>query len=520
MSKSGYYALADLIVAESHKPCPVPLVLYPVTPNMYAHQIRAANMALLAFGYSKERDDFHPPKAGGAGFGLLFEMGCGKTLTAIAIAGALWKYDLAQKILVVAPSSVCSVWPKELEETASFPFAAEVLTGSKHKRLEALERLKKRKGAQVAVINYESLWRDGIFEALEKWGPDLIIADESQRIKNHLAIQSKALHRLGAKATYRLILSGTPIQNHVIDIFSQFKFLDPSTFGSNFYAFRNQYAVMGGFNGHQIIGYKNLSTLRNRAQYVSYRVTKAEALDLPEQVFENRYVQLAPKDRSLYNRLIRESFAELDSGGEVSAPTVLTKLLRLQQLTGGFLKADDKERPERVHTAKLEALMEMVKDLMDSGQKVVVFARFTAELDLISKTLEELGIYYGRIDGQTPMQPKRCQKTGERIHSRAEVVEDFQTFDGPMVFLAQIQTAGLGITLHAASTAIFYSLDFNFANYSQALARIHRIGQHHPCTYIHIVAENTVDEKVLKALAAKEDLAKSIVDNWKEYFTK
>ena len=122
------------------------------------------------------------------------------------------------------------------------------------------------------------------------------------------------------------------------------------------------------------------------------------------------------------------------------------------------------------------------------------------------------------IDGRTPTEHKTDRVTGEQTLSRSEVVQDFQTNPNTVVFLAQIQTAGLGITLHAASTAVFYSLDFNYANYVQALARIHRIGQRSACTYIHLLVEKSVDEKVLKAIGTKDDLAKSIVDSWRTYF--
>lgn len=434
--------------------------------------------------------------------------------------GVLWKYGKVSRVLVVAPSSVCGVWPKEMEEMAEFPFEVAVMAGDKKKRIAALDSLRTApKGAlQMAVINYESTWREGIFDALLAWKPDLIIADESQRIKTHDASQGKAMHRLGDAAPYKLILSGTPVQNNAVDLFSQYRFLDSSVFGTSFYAFRNKYAIMGGFDKHQIVGYREMDDLVQKEHSIAYRVTKEEALDLPEQTFENRYIQFSDADRKVYDQLKRDSYAELESGGEITAPTVLTKLLRLQQLTGGFLRLDDTERPKQVNKAKLDALMEIVGDCVDAGQKLVVFARFTSEIDLISDALKRAKVSFGMIDGRTPTEHKTDRVTGAEIPSRSEVVEDFQTNPKTTVFLAQIQTAGLGITLHAASVAVFYSLDFNYANYVQALARIHRIGQHRPCTYIHLLVEKSVDEKVLKAIGAKDDLAKTIVDNWHEYF--
>lgn len=177
------------------------------------------------------------------GFGLLFEMGCGKTRTAIAIAGAAYEKGAIQRVLVIAPTSVVSVWPKEIAEVADFKVTCKALLGTKQQRIRMIEDLQAFpfKALKVAVINYESTWRDGLFEKLQEYDADLIICDESQRIKTHDAEQSKAIHKLGDQARYKLILSGTPVQNDAIDIWSQYRFLDASIFGRNFYQFRNRY---------------------------------------------------------------------------------------------------------------------------------------------------------------------------------------------------------------------------------------------------------------------------------------
>ena len=445
----------------------------------------------------------------GKGFGFLFEMGCGKTLTAIAVAGAAYQMGAIQKVLIVAPTSVCSVWPKEFDDYADFKYKVNVLLGDKKHRIQELEALKAFpfKALKVAVINYESTWREGIFEALVDWKPDIVIADESQRIKTHDAQQSKAMHKLGDVAKYKLILSGTPVQNNAIDIFSQYRFLDPTVFGMNFYAFRSRYAIMGGFNQRQIIGYKDLDKLIKKEHSIAYRVTKDEALDLPEQTFLTRYIQLEGKAKTLYDQIKRDSFAELENGGQITAPTVLTKLLRLQQFTGGFIQADGGTKPQHVFDGKLKALEEILDDyVIDAGKKLVVFCRFRPEIDLIQGLLEKKKIRYCSIYGDI------------KIDDRGDIVKDFQNNPETKVFLAQIDTAGLGITLTAADTCVYYSVNFNYAAYSQSLARIHRIGQKNCCTYIHLVVEKTIDATVLKALAKKEDLAKTIVDDWKSYF--
>lgn len=482
---------------------PAPLLPYPVKANLYKHQIRGANMALRAFGALDA-------KTPGGGFGELFEMGCGKTLTTIAVAGALYNLGKIDRVLVVAPTSVCSVWPHDLNQFATFPWEARVLLGDKKKRLKALNELENWpfKALRIAVINYESTHRDGIFEALVAYKPDLIVCDESQRIKNPSAAQSKALHKLGDAAPFRMILSGTPVQNNAVDLYSQYRFLDPAVYGANFYAFKNRYCIMGGYGQHQIVGYRNMDELVEKEHSVAYRVTKEECLDLPQQTFIDRYVQFTDAEQAIYEQLRKSSFLELETGENVTATTILTMYLRLMQLTGGFLTADESTRPKQVNTAKLDALADIVDDyVVDAGKKLVIFARFRAEIAAIENLLRLRKIQYGSIYGDVPME------------ERGKIVEDFQTNPDTKVFVAQIQTAGLGITLHAASTAVFYSYDYNYANYAQALARIHRIGQRLPVTYIHLVVDGSIDEKILAALENKEDMAKTVVDSWREVLT-
>lgn len=482
---------------------PAPLLPYPVKANLYKHQIRGANMALRAFGALDA-------KTPGGGFGELFEMGCGKTLTTIAVAGALYNLGKIDRVLVVAPTSVCSVWPHDLNQFATFPWEARVLLGDKKKRLKALNELENWpfKALRIAVINYESTHREGIFEALAAYKPDLIVCDESQRIKNPSAAQSKALHKLGDAAPFRMILSGTPVQNNAVDLYSQYRFLDPAVYGANFYAFKNRYCIMGGYGQHQIVGYRNMDELVEKEHSVAYRVTKEECLDLPQQTFINRYVQFTDAEQAIYEQLRKSSFLELETGENVTATTILTMYLRLMQLTGGFLTADESTRPKQVNTAKLDALADIVDDyVVDAGKNLVIFARFRAEIAAIENLLRLRKIQYGSIYGDVPME------------ERGKIVEDFQTNPDTKVFVAQIQTAGLGITLHAASTAVFYSYDYNYANYAQALARIHRIGQRLPVTYIHLVVDGSIDEKILAALENKEDMAKTVVDSWREVLT-
>ena len=420
--------------------------------------------------------------------------------------GAAYQQKKIRKVLIVAPTSVCSVWEKEFGEYADFKYNVAVLLGTKQKRLAALRALENFpfQALLVAVINYESVWREGIIEEIRKWDPDMIVADESQRIKEHRAKQSRAMHDLGKRARYKLILSGTPVQNNAVDLFSQYKFLDPTVFGTNFSAFRNRYCVMGGFENRQIIRYQNTDDLIRREHSVAYRVTKEEALDLPEQTFLNRYIQMEPTQRRIYDQIKKNGFAELESGGQVTAPMVLTKLTRLQQFCGGFLQKDEGEMPTFEFDGKIRALADILEDyVIGSGKKLVIFCRFRPEIDLIEQLLTRQRIKHVSIYGDI------------KTEDRGPIVQQFQTDPETMVFLAQIDTAGLGITLTAADTCVYYSVNFNYAAYSQSLSRIHRIGQRNTCVYIHLVVEKTIDETVLTALANKEDLAKTIVDGWR-----
>ena len=228
-------------------------------------------------------------------------------------------------------------------------------------------------------------------------------------------------------------------------------------------------------------------------------------MDLPEQVDVTRYVELEPMARAIYNQVERDSYAEL-SQGEVVVRNVLTKLLRLSQITGGYIKDEFSEIEEHVSSAKLNALEEIIEECLDADKKVVVFARFISEIDAITKMLKHYGIKYSLIRGD--------------VKDRASEVEKFQNDKDVKVFVGQLQTTGMGLTLTASDTAVFYSLSYNFADYEQAKARIHRIGQKNNCTYIHLIAKKTIDEKVMEALSKKKNIADLVVDNWKSLFEK
>lgn len=399
-------------------------------------------------------------------------------------------------MLIVAPLSILSVWEAEFAQFAAFDYALAVLTGDSAKKTDTLRHMN---GAalQVAVVNYESAWR--MEQELAAWGPDLIVCDEGHKIKTHNISASKVMHRLGAKAGYRLLLTGTLITNKAIDVFSPYKFLNPTIFGTSFYAFRSRYFDMVGYGNHTPVLKRSMEAeLSARLHSIAYRAAKADCLDLPETTDVVRQVELEPAARKIYRSLVKESFAELASG-EVTAPNVLTRLLRLSQLTGGFLGSDENAAVQQISSAKLSAMEDILESAVAEGQKLVIIARFLPEIRAIGKELDRRGLRYACITGE--------------VQDRAAQVVQFQNDPDVPVFVGQIATAGLGLTLTAASTMVFYSLDYSMSNYEQAKARIHRVGQRNPCTYIHLIAKGTVDEKVLTALRNKADLAKALVDD-------
>ena len=232
---------------------------------------------------------------------------------------------------------------------------------------------------------------------------------------------------------------------------------------------------------------------------VAYRVTKAECLDLPQTTEEIRTVELESKAMKLYKQLEKESFAELSSS-EVSAVNVLTKMLRLSQMTGGYL-TDDAGSITSVSTAKLDALSDILDTMLTEDRKLVIMARFVPELDGIQELLKRKQIGYASVRGG--------------VSDRAEEIRRFQEDADCKVFVGQIAAAGLGITLTAASTMVFYSLDYSMSNFEQAKARIHRVSQTENCLYIYLIAKNTVDAKILRSLRDKVDLARTLVDDYR-----
>lgn len=463
----------------------------PVKAKPYHHQQEAFDFVCRLFGLTDGKQ-ISP------GAALLMEMGTGKTLVAIAVACILYQFGLASRVLVVAPLSLLRVWESEILRFAGVPVKVTVLKGALDKKKELLTETDADK-LNFTIVNYESAWR--LEKELLILNPDLVIADEAHKIKEGRTKQSKALHKLGDKARFKLLLTGTLITNRELDAWSQYRFVNPLIFGTSFYVFRGHFFDMVGYGNH-IPAFRESKTdeFLKRLHSVAFRVTKAEALDLPATTDETRYVELEPKAAKLYRDLTKESFAEMERG-EITASNILTKILWLSQVTGGFVGDDEKSMHE-VSTAKMDALADIIDSVMADGRKLVIMARFVAELDGIIALLEKRGIGYAQVRGG--------------IKGRAEEVRRFQEDEDCRVFVGQIAAAGLGLTLTAAGTLCFYSMDYSMSNFTQAQARIHRIGAKDTCHYLYLVARGTIDEQVIKALKGKIDLARFLVDDYRQ----
>lgn len=456
-----------------------PIEPMPVRTKPYKHQIYAFNLAMQL-----------------PHFAAFCEMGTGKTLVAIAAAGRRYLRGEVRRLLIICPASVMPVWRQEFEIHADFPHRVEVLDGPISRRRDTLAGWEDTDALQVAVLNYEGA--RAMAEDLIRWQPDMLICDEAHRLKTPGSKQSKQIARAAKKIRYRMVLTGTPITNNPLDIYGIYRTLDPRIFGTSFYAFRNRYALMGGYENRQVIGYQNLDELMAKIHEIAFRCRKEDCLDLPEMTDVYRYCTLEKSAQALYTQMARESVAELEAGETVIAANVLSKLLRLSQIAGGFLDG------QPVSTAKLHLLGDILDDL--DGQKAVIFVRFTAEKLAIEQLLAKRGVDFVSLDGSTPMR------------SRGELVQRFQADPDCGAFVGQIAAAGTGITLHAASVAIFYSCSFSYADLDQARSRLHRSGQRNPVTNIFLTCQDTVDEKILAALQQKRSVADQIVDSWRQYF--
>lgn len=424
---------------------------------------------------------------------LFMEQGTGKTLVSLALMCHQFAKGRAKKALIVAPNAVVNVWAYEIEKHVKYNLEYDVLTGPIPKREEVLKEMQPQKYPQVAITNYPGLRE--MIKTIIDWKPDIVILDESQKIKNRKSKQSKAAHRLANKAKYRLILTGSPADESPLHLWSQYRFLDPDVFGKRWKDFEDEYAVMGGYMNRQVVGLKNLDKLWRLADKHAFSVKLDDVVDMPETVEQVREVELTPQERKLYKQMLDEAVVTLSGSEKLTAPHVLTQLMKLQQITSGFLKLEDGDI-EPLKSSKLAELETLLSEDLPKNAKAVIFARFTADVDRIAKLCKSLGLSAEKFTGKTP--------------DRGALVRRFQEADDPRILVIQEGTGDLGLTLTRATYAIFYSKSHSFENHNQARARIRRIGQAKTMVRILLIAKDTIDEDIHKAVANKEDVSKFI----------
>lgn len=434
--------------------------------------------------WSHQRDAIRflsPLKAGGC----FFEMGAGKTRVALELLRT-WETNFA---LVVAPKAVLPIWEREAKKHLNGHFNVTILNGTLPARTKQAEQAIRRKGS-IVVVNYEAVWREPLATLLFQAIPGAIILDEAHKIKAPGGKASRFLSRLGKIARRRLALTGTPLPHSPLDCYALYRFLDPSIFGYSFVRFRARYAVMGGFNNHEVKGWANLEELHSKMYAIACRVRSEDVLDLPKTMDETLTFELSPKARKIYRDLEKDLVAEIENG-QVTAANAMVKLIRLQQLTGGWLKADEGQA-ERVDTGKAEVLKELIEGM--GKEQVIVFCRFHRDLDSIHAVCKSLGVECAELSGR-----KNELSTWESWKAQ--------------VLAAQLQSGGLGIDLSQARYCIYFSHGWSLGDYQQSRARIHRPGQKRRVTYYHLCAAKTVDEKVMKALEKRADLIQFVVDD-------
>lgn len=457
-------------------------------------------------------------------FALLMEQGTGKTKVTIDTAAWLYSYGRIDAMLIVAPNGVQRNWiinelPAHCPDYTNWKAAWYNSSPTKQEEKELCKVLE-HGGFRIVAMNIEALATKKGQQFCKSFLLNfrtMLVVDESSVIKNPKAIRTKTLLKLSVHAAYRRILTGTPITQGPLDLFTQFTFLDSHILHtSSYYAFRNRYAVTremrtNGRSFQTVVGYTNLDELTKLIEPHSYRVTKSECLDLPEKLYSKRYVTLSPSQRTLYNALKKEVVAEFN-GMTMSAPLALTKLLRLQQIVGGFFVPDECgdafenceindhgfiariPQPIDKENQRVNSLIELLEE---TNGKVIIWGRFRSEISCICESIAEtFGAgsavqYHGGVDNET----------------RADNIRRFQTDDACRFFVGHVQAGGKGLTLHAATTVVYYSNDFSLENRLQSEDRAHRIGQKHNVTYIDMIAPDTLDEAVVQALRSKKDVA-------------
>jgi SNF2 family DNA or RNA helicase len=453
------------------------------------------------------------------GFALFFEMGAGKTSTAINILRH--RFNAARSVLrtlILCPPIVVKNWRSEwLAHSKLDPSRVVLLTGSGKQRLKLFRANADKPGGAIFVTNYESLLMSDLYEAFLQWGPEALIFDESHKLKSPTAKRSKLAEKLanprGREKPLCYILSGSPILNTPMDIFQQFLILDGGkTFGANYFGFRARYfrdrnAGMSRdkyFPDWRIMtlereGFDALSEINQKIYTMGMRVEKKDCMDLPPLVREKILVEMTPHQRKLYEEM-KQDFLTFMNDQAIVATLAITKALRLMQIASGYVKTAEGNEISLENTPKMEALRELLEELTPN-HKVLVWAVWRENYAQIRQVCNDLGIKYVEVHGDITSEKKFA------------AVDQFNSDPETRVFIGHPGSGGIGITLVPASYSIFYSRNFSLEQDLQAEARNHRGGSEiHPCiTRIDLICEGTIDELVTSKLAEKVSIGEKIL---------
>ena len=328
------------------------------------------------------------------------------------------------------------------------------------------------------------------------------MVDESTTIKNPKAKRTRNILKLSLVSKYRRILTGSPVTKNPLDLYSQCEFLDPWHLNcGSFYSFRNRYAEMktvnyGGRQIQVVAFFKNLDELSEKLKPFSFRILKEDCLDLPPKIYMKRIIQLTDEQQKVYDEMKQLAVAELN-GSKQTTFNVLTQIMRLQQITCGYFKGDDGE----IQHLKSERLDELMDVLDEIDGKAIIWAHFQNDVQKIVAAIKEVHGPCSVVDyyGLTPHEQRDKNK------------DDFQNRPEVRFLVGTPATGGYGITLTAANTVIYYSNGYDLEKRIQSEDRAHRIGQNKPVTYVDIIAEDTVDEKIVRALRKKINIASKVM---------
>ena len=441
---------------------------------------------------------------------FFMEMGTGKSKVCIDTAAVLYEHGQIDTFIVIAPKGVYRNWAT-LEIPAHMPDRVREEALLSLWRPNPVKALKKdllsfqepATGFRILVMNVEALSTakgQRFLLRVLRASKALLAIDESTAIKSPKASRTKALIQLSSLAAYRRILTGFPVTQSPMDLWAQGRFLSPNLLGDcgdNFFQFQHRYAIInrrsvGSHSFNQVVGYRNLDELSELLTHFSSRVMKDECLDLPAKIYIQRDVVLSSEQERIYGDLKEYALAHIEDQEFMTTANVMTQLLRMQQALSGHTKSDSGE----VIEIKDHRLDELLDCLDESEGSTIIWSRFRYDVKRIAAALVKK---YGPRSTVTYF--------GDTSDDdRTDAIERFQSGDARF-FVGNPQTGGYGITLTAATTVVYFANSFDLAVRMQSEDRAHRIGQNHHVTYIDLIAEGTIDERIVDALRNKMDIA-------------